>query len=51
MRSWIREEKLKPVLGDFHMITIEAAFFIRTFFFVIFGMSLELTDLLDETEH
>ena len=29
------------------MITIEAAFFIRTFFFVIFGMSLELTDLLD----
>lgn len=47
MRSWISEEKLKPVLGDFHMITIEAAFFIRTFFFVMFGMSLELTDLLD----
>jgi NhaP-type Na+/H+ or K+/H+ antiporter len=47
MRSWIREEKLKPVLEDFQMITIEAAFFIRTFFFVLFGISLELTDLLD----
>ncbi len=47
LKSWIREEKLKPVLEDFHMITIEAAFFIRTFFFVLFGISLELTDLLD----
>ena len=47
LRSWIREEKLKPVLEDFHLITMEAAFFMRTFFFVIFGISLELTDLLD----
>ncbi len=47
LRSWIREEKLKPVLEDFQMITIESAFFIRTFFFVLFGISLELTDLLD----
>ena len=47
LKSWIREEKLIPVLEDFQMITIEAAFFIRTFFFVLFGISLELTDLLD----
>jgi NhaP-type Na+/H+ or K+/H+ antiporter len=47
LRVWIREEKLKPVLQDFHLITMEAAFFIRTFFFVLFGISLELTDLVD----
>ncbi|KPL11989.1 MAG: sodium:proton exchanger [Bacteroides sp. SM23_62] len=47
LRSWIREERLKPVLEDFHLITTEAAFFIRTFFFVLFGISLELIDLVD----
>ena len=33
-------------MKDFHLITKEAAFLIRTFFFVLFGISLELTDLL-----
>jgi NhaP-type Na+/H+ or K+/H+ antiporter len=47
LRSWIREERLKPVLEDFRLITMEAAFFIRTFFFVLFGISLELADLVD----
>ena len=47
LRSWISVEKLKPLLEDFHLVTMEAAFTVRTFFFVIFGMSLELTDLLD----
>ncbi len=46
LRSWISEERLKPVKKDFHLITKEAAFLIRTFFFVLFGISLELTDLL-----
>jgi NhaP-type Na+/H+ or K+/H+ antiporter len=46
-QSWIKEERLLHVLKDFHMVTMESAFFIRTFFFVIFGMTLELTDLLD----
>lgn len=47
LRSWIREDRMKPVLDDFHLITTEAAFFIRTFFFVLFGLSLELKDLVD----
>jgi NhaP-type Na+/H+ or K+/H+ antiporter len=47
MRSWIREEGMKPVLEDFNLITMEAAFFVRTFFFVLFGISLDLADLVD----
>lgn len=47
LRLLIQEEKLLHVLKDFHMITKESAFFVRTFFFVIFGMTLQLTDLLD----
>ena len=47
LKSFIREEGMKPVLEDFHLITLEAAFFIRTFFFVLFGISLELNDLVD----
>lgn len=46
-KSWIDEKRLKPVLKDFHMITTESAFFVRTFFFVIFGVSLTLSDLLN----
>jgi NhaP-type Na+/H+ or K+/H+ antiporter len=45
--SWIKEEKLKPVIKDFHLITMESTFFVRTFFFVIFGMSLKLSELWD----
>jgi hypothetical protein len=47
LRRLIHVEKMIPVLEDFHLITMEAAFFVRTFFFVLFGISLELTDLLD----
>jgi cell volume regulation protein A len=35
------------VQNDFHILTLESAFFIRTFFFVIFGMTLELSNLID----
>jgi Kef-type K+ transport system membrane component KefB len=45
--SLINEDKLKPVVRDFHLITMESAFVVRTFFFVIFGFSLQLTDLLN----
>ncbi len=38
-------EKVKPILHDFHNLTLESAFLIRTFFFVIFGMSITLASL------
>jgi len=37
---------LKNVLHDFHMITLESAFVLRTFFFVIFGISIVLSTLV-----
>lgn len=33
--------------GDFRIITAESAFLVRTFFFVAFGMSINLNELLD----
>ena len=41
--------KVKPILHDFHTLTLESAFVIRTFFFVIFGMSITLTSFYDLT--
>ena len=47
LKPWIKENKLIPVIKDFQLVTMESTFIVRTFFFVIFGMSLEITDLLD----
>jgi Kef-type K+ transport system membrane component KefB len=47
LKSLINIDSLKKVQDDFHILTKESAFFIRTFFFVIFGMTLELNNLLD----
>ncbi|MFK7787216.1 MAG: cation:proton antiporter [Crocinitomicaceae bacterium] len=38
-------EKVKPILHDFHNLTLESAFLIRTFFFVVFGLSITLGSL------
>lgn len=38
-------EKVKPILHDFHNLTLESAFLIRTFFFVVFGLSITLSSL------
>lgn len=49
MSKWINEEKVKPIMRDFHILTLESAFVIRTFFFVIFGMFITLNSILDPT--
>lgn len=38
-------EKVKPILHDFHVLTLESAFLIRTFFFVVFGFSIVISSL------
>lgn len=38
-------EKVAPILHDFHNLTLESAFLIRTFFFVFFGLSITLSSL------
>ncbi|MGK7391278.1 MAG: cation:proton antiporter domain-containing protein [Candidatus Cyclobacteriaceae bacterium M2_1C_046] len=47
LKGWINDEKIVAIRENFHLITIETAFVIRTFFFVIFGMTLTLNTLLD----
>ncbi len=47
MSKWVNEEKVKPIMHDFHILTLESAFVIRTFFFVIFGMFITLHSILD----
>jgi NhaP-type Na+/H+ or K+/H+ antiporter len=47
LKKWVRPKKVKEVLEDFHLVTIESAFVVRTFFFVIFGVTITLTSLLN----
>lgn len=35
------------ILNNFHMVTLETAFVMRTFFFVVFGMTITLATLFD----
>lgn len=47
IRKRFNEERHKIILKEFHIITVESAFFVRTFFFVVFGMTLTLADFAD----
>jgi cell volume regulation protein A len=47
LRRWIDEVKMKPILHDFHTLTLESAFVVRSFFFVFFGISINLTELVE----
>jgi len=42
----INTEKISISIDEFHVITFEAAFVVRTFFFFIFGFSLNLNSLM-----
>lgn len=43
----INIEKAKTIYDELHIITRESAFVVRTFFFVIFGITISLASLLD----
>jgi len=47
LKKLINKDNLEPLLRDFHILTLESAFVIRTFFFVIFGMSITLASLIN----
>lgn len=38
---------VKPIMHDFHNLTLESAFMVRTFFFVLFGINITLSSLYD----
>lgn len=45
--KWVKKEVLDDVTEELHVVTLETAFIVRTFFFVVFGMTLDLRSLLD----
>lgn len=47
LKKYLRPMAIENIKETFLMITIESAFVVRTFFFVIFGFSIALTTLID----
>ncbi len=47
LRSLINADILKRINKEFHLVTLESAFVVRTFFFVVFGLTLNLDSLLN----
>jgi len=45
LKDFIIEEKVEGILNNFKMITVESAFVVRTFFFIIFGWTISLVSL------
>lgn len=45
LSKWLNLEKAKGVYEGLHVITMETAFVVRTFFFVIFGLTISLASL------
>ncbi len=47
LKTFINDESLENVYKQLHLVTIESSFVVRTFFFVIFGLSISLMSLLN----
>ncbi len=47
LRRLYRPARIKEMFDEFYIITLESAFVLRTFFFVIFGLSISLVSLAD----
>lgn len=47
LQKYFDKDKMGPILHDFHNLTLESAFLIRTFFFVVFGLSITISSLYD----
>ena len=41
------DEKISEIIDDFKIVTLESAFVVRTFFFILFGWSIKISDLFD----
>jgi len=46
LEKWLKDSRIEAVFEQFKMITVETSFLVRTFFFVVFGMTLPLVSLL-----
>ena len=46
-KVFLNEERMDQIYHELHIITLETAFVVRTFFFVIFGITIVLSSLLN----
>ena len=46
LEDWLYDDKIDAVFAEFKLITVETSFLVRTFFFVVFGMTLPLNALI-----
>ena len=46
-KVFLNEERMHQIYHELHIITLETAFVVRTFFFVIFGITIVLSSLLN----
>ena len=47
LKNVINKERMEPIFHEFHIITLESAFVLRTFFFVMFGLTISLLSLVN----
>ncbi|MGK0495262.1 MAG: NhaP-type Na+/H+ or K+/H+ antiporter [Maribacter sp.] len=47
MAVFLAHEKINQIYHELHIITLETAFVVRTFFFVVFGLSIVITSLFN----
>jgi NhaP-type Na+/H+ or K+/H+ antiporter len=47
LKKWINHKAVENTLEDLHLVTRESAFVIRTFFFVVFGTTINLKALMN----
>lgn len=47
LKKYVDKSSVSDILKNLHLVTKESAFVIRTFFFVMFGASLDLNGLID----
>ena len=46
LKRFLKPERAKQIYHELHIITLESAFVVRTFFFVVFGITIVLSSLL-----
>lgn len=47
LKKFLNHERAHQIYHELHIITLESAFVVRTFFFVVFGITIVLSSLLD----
>lgn len=47
LASYLKEDSMKKLFDDLFLITLESSFVVRTFFFVLFGLTISLASLFD----